>query len=96
MSEMVNQPISAMSVIGHDNGIAIKHKASCSYIAAEHSFVISEGAVFVEGDCKIAPKAFSIIEIGFSGNIISVVSAVIKQVNHFITGSVIATTFNFM
>ena len=96
MSEMVNQPISAMSVIGHDNGIAIKRKASCSDIAAKHSFVISEGAVFVEGDCKTAPKAFSIIEIGFSGNIISVVSAVIKQVNHFITSSVIATTFNFM
>ena len=37
MSEMVNQPISAMSVIGHDNGITIKHKASCSDIAAMRS-----------------------------------------------------------
>ena len=44
MSEMVNQPISA---IGHDNGIAIKHKGSCSDIAAEHSFIISESTVFV-------------------------------------------------
>ena len=47
MSEMVNQPISAMSVIGHDNGIAIKHKASCSDIAAEHSFIIGECSVFI-------------------------------------------------